>query len=112
MWLNDTTIIQILVQVGGSSLPYIHRTTWLSSDENNAASCHFKSALPMNELREMDYFGHFTRHVSNYVPWERNVELLASEFQHITQFFGPCIYNKENENLTAPQEEELLFHWK
>ena len=66
----------------------------------------------MNELREMDYFGHFTRHVSTCVPWEKNADLLASEFQYYTQFCGPCVYNKENENRTGPQKEELLFHWK
>ena len=75
MWLNDKIIIQILVQVGGSNLLLIHHT-WLSSKDNYAAVCNPKSALPRTELQEMDYFGDFTQHVSNYVPNERNADLL------------------------------------
>ena len=80
MCLNDKIIIQILVQVGGSSLLLIHHT-WLSSKDNHAAACNFKSALPRTELKGIDYYGDFTQHVSNYVPREWNADLLESEFQ-------------------------------
>ena len=78
----------------------IHHT-WLSSKDNSAAACNLKSALPRTELQEMDYFGDFTQHVSNYVPRERNADLLEYEFQHHTKFYGPCVGTKENDNLTG-----------
>ena len=75
MCLNDRIIIQILVQVGSSNLLLIHHT-WLSFKDNSSVAFNLKSALPRTELQEMDYFGDFTQHVSNYVPNERNADLL------------------------------------
>ena len=35
-------------------MPLIH-LKWFSFNENSAAACHFKSVLPLTELREMDF---------------------------------------------------------
>ena len=38
--------------------------------------------------------------------------MVKNEFEHYTQFCGPCIGTPENENLSNAQKELLLWHWR
>ena len=38
--------------------------------------------------------------------------MVKKEFEHYTQFYGPCVGTPENENLSNAQKELLLWHWR
>ena len=38
--------------------------------------------------------------------------MLTDEFDHFYQFCGTCVGYSENKNVTDPQKELLIWHWK
>ena len=38
--------------------------------------------------------------------------MIKNEFEHFTQFCGPCVGTAENENLFNAQKELLLLHYR
>ena len=38
--------------------------------------------------------------------------ILTDEFDKFSQFCGPCVGYSENQNVTDPQKELLICHWK
>ena len=38
--------------------------------------------------------------------------MLTDEFEHFSQFYGPCVRSSENKNVTDTQKELLLWTWK
>ena len=38
--------------------------------------------------------------------------MVKNEFEHCTQFCGPCVGTMENENLSNSQNELLLWNWR
>ena len=38
--------------------------------------------------------------------------MVKNEFEHYTQFYGPCVGITENENLSNAQKELLLWNWR
>ena len=38
--------------------------------------------------------------------------MLTGEFKTFSQFYGPCVGYSENKNMTDPQNELIMCHWK
>ena len=37
--------------------------------------------------------------------------MIKNEYEHYTQFCGPCVGSSENQNLSNFQKKILLWHW-
>lgn len=70
----------------------------------------FRSALAFAGLSALDFFGDL-RTTSDLTSSE-GIDLVDSEFEHYSRFCGPCIGADENQNVSGPQKELLLWHWK
>ncbi len=71
---------------------------------------HFKTRMLLSGLNEMDVFG--------TIPWEpkssfeTQPETMELEYLHYLQVCCQSVASDENQNLSGPQKELLLWHWK
>lgn len=38
--------------------------------------------------------------------------MVEDEYEHYSKFCGPCVGHQDNDNLSGPQKELLLWHWR
>lgn len=113
MILGNNNNVMIPIDREGSNLPVVHNS-WLSKEEQERYGPLTRSALAWTRLNQVDFFGDLqpTKTSARYSPQEREIDLLNSEFEHYSKFCGPCVGQKDNTNLSGPQKELLLWHWK
>jgi hypothetical protein len=71
------------------------------------------SALARTELECLDFFGGLaTKQVRRYSPVAKEVAMVDDEYEHYSKFCGPCVGHQDNDNLSGPQKELLLWHWR
>ena len=90
--------INIPIEKGISNLPIVHKVS-CTDDEREQVGPHLRSAQAQHTLN-------FKRK-SNYCDDE-----FEYEFQAFSSICAPCLSDDSNLNLTGPQRELLLWHWK
>jgi hypothetical protein len=96
-----TSTISITVKQGLTNLPVVH-DSFISEKAKHGLGLLMHSGLCQTHIHVLDFFGEINKVVS-------------SIFTQSEQTFFPCIPcvgNLENKNLTSPQRELLLWHWK
>ena len=61
-------------------------------------------------LDYLDFFGYIITDIDS-IGTEGYV-ILTGEFELFYQFCGTCVGSNENQNVTDPQKELLIWHWK
>ena len=113
MFLGNNNNVLISIDREGSNLPLV-RNSWLSREEQERYAPMTRSALVWSRLDQVDFFGDLqpTKTTARYSTQEREIDLLNSEYEHYSKFCGPCVGQKDNTNLSGPQKELILWHWK
>jgi len=107
--LLDHHTIVIPINREQTNLPVI-QDSWLTSKEKQAYGTQMKSALSWSGLYQLNFFNNEKLEGSRvYLPIEREV---YSEFDRFSNLGSPCIGQDSNTNLSGPQKELILWHWK
>jgi hypothetical protein len=111
MILPDHRII-IPIDRNGANLPIVKDCS-VSTREKELYGPKLMSALARTGLECLDFFGGIaTKEVSRYSPVAKEVSLVEDEYEHYSKFCGPCVGHQDNDNLSGPQKELLLWHWR
>jgi hypothetical protein len=100
MKLCTSTII-ITIEQGLTNLPVAH-DSFVSEKAKRGLGPLMRSGLSQPCIPVLDFFGEINKVVSSVFTYSKQT------------FFPcfPCVGNSENKNLTTPQRELLLWHWK
>ena len=94
--------ITIPIDKGGTNLPIV-RDSFVSNNMKKKLAHNFRSALLATGINTaLDYFANVSVHRA--VSTSSSLNGIFSSF--------PCVGGRENENLSMPQKELLLWHWK
>ena len=109
MMLRDHHI-KIPINRNAANLPVVFKS-FVSSKEKRLIGPQMLSGLAHTRLSQLDFFGDLA--TTNDLR-ASNVERgsLEHEFEHYSNFCGPCVGSSSNENLSNAQRELLLWHWK
>ncbi len=108
MKLRQETII-IPIERGGCNLPIIYDAA-VTEQKQRAIGIQYKTKLAMSGLREMDAMaGISTSKRSLYYGSVSDVE---AEYRYYDWVCCQSIQSEKNANLSGPQKELLLWHWK
>ena len=103
--------VVIPIQREQASLPIVYNS-FLSSKEKNDIVPHIRSAMDYYNLSNIDFFGDL-KTSTEMVNGKRGFEsMIKNEYEHYTQFCGPCVGASENKNLSNSQKDLLLWNWK
>ena len=80
--------------------------------EKKEVGPHIRSAMAYSNLTMIDFFRDLI--TSNDMINGKNgyESMVKNDFEHYTQYCGPCVETTENENLSNAQKELLLWHWR
>ena len=107
--LLDHHTIVIPINRERTNLPMV-QDSWLTSKEKQAYGPHMRSALSRLGLHQLNFFNNEKLEGSRvYLPLEKEVN---SEFERFSNLGSPCVGQDSNTNLSGPQKELLLWHWK
>jgi hypothetical protein len=96
------TTIPIAIDRGGTNLPVV-RDSFVSNNMKKKLAPEFRSALIAAGIHaSLDYFANVS--MSRAVSTSSRLRGIFSS--------APCVGGPENENLSMPQKELLLWHWK
>ena len=99
---NKLTTLAIPINHGGTNLPIV-RDSFVSNNMKKKLANQFRFALIAIGVNiALDYFANVSVH---------RVVSTSSRLRGIFSSF-PCVGGHENENLSMPQKELLLWHWK
>jgi hypothetical protein len=99
---NDLINLAIPIDRGGTNLPIV-RDSFVSDKIKKKLAHKFRSALIATGIyAALDYFANVS--VNRAVSTSSRMQGIFSSF--------PCVGGLENENLSMPQKELLLWHWK
>jgi len=105
-----------------ANLPIVFNS-FVNSAEKKRHGPRMRSCMALTGLASLDFFGDL-RTTSELRSVSDDEMLFENEFEHyskfcgqcadseITNFCGPCVGSECNQNITAPQKELLLWHWK
>jgi hypothetical protein len=96
-----TSTISITIKQGLTNLPVVH-VSFVSEKAKCGLGPLMWSGLCQTHMPVLDFFGEIDK-------------LVSSIFTQSDQTFFPCfpcVSDSENKNLTSPQRELLLWHWK
>jgi hypothetical protein len=96
-----TSTISITIDQGLTILPVVH-DSFVSEKTKHGLGPLMHSGLSQTRIPVLDFFGKINKVVSSI--------FIQSEQTFFPCF--PCVGNSENKNLTSPQRELLLWHWK
>jgi hypothetical protein len=96
-----TSIISIMIKQGLTNLPVVHYFFVLEKAKRRLGPL-MRSGLCQTRMPVLDFFGEIDKVVSS---------IFTQSDQTFFPCF-PCIGDSENHNLTSPQRELLLWHWK
>ena len=102
----DQHCIEILIDRNKTNLPILDNTA-VTDKEKRKASPFIRSALAATEARQVDIFGDFL----TSSQFDKNPDVDA-EYQYYSKLCCPCVGTEDNINLSAPQRELLLWHWR
>jgi hypothetical protein len=112
MHLDDHDVV-IPIDRDGVNLPIV-KDSWVSSQEKARYGPQLRSAMGRAGANELDIFGDLQSiDKGKYIPSTQNdSDMIEEEFEHYSHFCGPCVGHADNDNLSGPQKELLLWHWK
>ncbi len=94
--------ISISIDSNATNLPVVHNF-FVSKKVKREHASKFRSALHATGLyAALDYFAN--------VSVEQNLSTLSRKQDPVSSF--PCVGGLNNKNLSMPQKELLLWHWK
>ena len=94
-----------------ANLPIIF-DSYVTTKQKNEVGPHIRSAMAYSNLSSLDFFGDL-QISSELIKGKSGYEdMVKNEFEHYTQFCGPCVGTPENKNLSNAQKELLLWHWR
>ena len=96
-----TSTISITIEQGLTNLPVVH-DSFVSEKAKRGLGPLMRSGLCQTRISALDFFGEVDSVVSSVIT--------RSEQTFFPCF--PCVGDSSNENLTSPQRELLLWHWK
>lgn len=96
-----TSCIHIDIVRDHANLPVVH-DSYVSEKAKQGLGPIMRSGLCQARLSVLDFFGEIESSVSSIVD--------NAESNCFPCF--PCVGDSENSNLTSPQRELLLWHWK
>jgi hypothetical protein len=96
-----TSTISIPIKQGLTTLPVVH-DSFVSEKAKRGLGPLMRSGLCQTHIPVLDFFGEIDKVVSS---------IFTQSEQTFFPCF-PCVGNSENKNLTSPQSELLLWHWK
>jgi hypothetical protein len=96
-----TSTISITIEQGLTNLPVVH-DSFVSEKAKRGLGPFMRSGLCQTRISALDFFGEVDSVVSS--------DITQSEQNFFPCF--PCVGDSSNENLTSPQRELLLWHWK
>jgi len=99
---KEGALISIPIDRNATNLPVVHNS-FVSEKVKREHASKFRSALHATGLyTALDYFAN--------VSVDQNLSTLSRKQGPVSSF--PCVGGLENENLSMPQKELLLWHWK
>ena len=101
--------VVIPIDRNGINLPVVG-DSYVSSKEKKRMGLQLRSALG-RAGGERDFFGDL-QSIDHDQPQRYESEGFEEEFEHYSHFCGPCVGHAGNDNLSGPQKELLLWHWK
>ena len=105
----DADHVEMILKKKRIMIPIDHKCTNLpmvfnpsvSKKEREHIKFNYKTRLALSGIRELDALGDFHSHPT-----------VDEEFGHYHKLCCPAVVADENENLSGPQKELLLWHWK
>ena len=99
---KEGALISIPIDRNATNLPVVHNS-FMSKKVKREHASKFRSALHATGLyAALDYFAN--------VSVDQNLSTLSRKQGPVSSF--PCVGGLKNENLSMPQKELLLWHWK
>ena len=96
-----TSTISIMIKQGLTNLPVVHDSFVLEKAKRGLGPL-MRSGLCQMRMPVLDFLGEIDKVVSS---------IFTQSDQTFFPCF-PCVGDSENKNLTSPQRELLLWHWK
>ena len=86
----------------------------MNESEKKRVAPFMRSGMTFTKLNRLDSFGdmHATDDYQNLALYSGGSSMPEHEFEHYSKFCCPCIGDISNDNLSNPQKEMLLWHWK
>ena len=108
--------LRIPIDMGGTNLPVVHGVSCTDYERENIGP-RLRSALARHELAFQDRWEQArtaaTRQKLGFNrKWSQDKLRFEYEFAQTQAMCCPCVGDDSNENLTGPQRELLLWHWK
>ena len=105
----DADHVEMILKKKRIMIPIDHKCTNLpmvfnpsvSKKEREHIKFNYKTRLALSGIRELDALGDFHSH-----------HTVDEEFGHYNKLCCPAVVADENGNLSGPQKELLLWHWK
>ena len=108
--------VRIPIDMGGTNLPVVHGVS-CTDDERKRIGPRLRSALAKHELAFKDRWEQartaLTRQKLGFNrKWSQEKLQFEYDFAQTQAMCCPCVGDDSNANLTGPQRELLLWHWK
>ncbi|KAL7465924.1 hypothetical protein ACHAXS_006229 [Conticribra weissflogii] len=108
--------VEIPIDIKQTNLPIVFGVS-CTDVERQEIGIHLRSCLMKHRLDFGDSYAQaqtaLSRERLGFVRrWRNDLEAFDYEFQETQRFCCPCVGDDSNQNLTGPQRELLLWHWK
>ena len=102
MNLKNNKIV-IMIRCEQANLPIVFDSD-VTTKQKKKVGPHIRSAMAYSNLQSLDFFGDL-QISSELIKGKSGYEgMVKNEFEHYTQFCGPCVGTHENENLSNAQK--------